>query len=53
MQTSMYRMDGQQVPTVYTGNSLQYPLISHNGRKYEKQCVYIYIYIYIYIYMYN
>ena len=32
-----------------TGNYIQYPVISHNGKEYEKG----YIYIYIYIYMYN
>ena len=32
-----------------TGNYIQYPVINHNGKEYEKECVYIYIYIYIYI----
>ena len=36
MQTSVYRMDKQQ------GNYIQYPVINHNGKEYEK-----------YIYMYN
>ena len=32
-----------------TGNCIQYPVINHNGKKYEKECIYIYIYIYIHI----
>ena len=38
-----------------TGNYIQYPVIYHNRKEYEKEyvcvCVYIYIYIYIYIYL--
>ena len=30
-----------------TGNYIQYPVISHNRKEFEKECVYIYIYIYI------
>ena len=30
-----------------TGNYIQYPVINHNGKEYEKE------YIYIYIYMFN
>ena len=30
MQTGMYRMDKQQ------GNYIQYPMIHHNGKEYEK-----------------
>ena len=29
------------------GNHIQYPVINHNGKEYEKECVYIYINIYI------
>ena len=32
-----------------TGNCIQYPVINHNGKEYEKECIYIYIYIYIYV----
>ena len=33
MQTIIYRMDKQQGPTVYsTGNYIQYPVTSHNGK---------------------
>ena len=31
-----------------TGNYIQYMVINHNEKEYEKQCVYIYIYIYMY-----
>ena len=29
-------MDKQQGPTVQQGNSIQYPVINHNGKEYEK-----------------
>ena len=48
MQTIVYRMDKQQVILYNTGNYTQYPVINHNGKEYEKECVNIYIYIYIY-----
>ena len=25
-----------------TGNHIQYPVISHNGKEYEKDCIYVY-----------
>ena len=25
-----------------TGNYIQYPMINHNGKEYEKECVYMY-----------
>ena len=28
-----------------TGNYIQYPVINHNGKEYEKEYIYIYIYI--------
>ena len=31
-------MDKQQGPTVYTGNYIQYSVINHNGKEYEKEC---------------
>ena len=37
-----YRMDKQQGPTAEHGNYIQYPVINHNGKEYEKN-----------IYMYN
>ena len=27
-----------------TGNYIQYPVINHEGKKYEKECIYIHIY---------
>ena len=35
-----------------TGNYIQYPVINHNGKQYEKVYIYIYIYIYIYTHTY-
>ena len=26
-----------------TGNYIQYPVINHNGKEYEKECIYIYV----------
>ena len=26
-----------------TGNYSQYPVINHNGKEYEKECIYIYV----------
>ena len=25
-----------------TGKSIQYPVVNHNGKQYEKECVYVY-----------
>ena len=25
------------------GNNIQYPVINHNGKEYEKECIYIYV----------
>ena len=42
VQTGIYRMDKQD-PTVYsTGKYVQYPVINHTGKEYEKECIYIY-----------
>ena len=41
-----------------TGNYIQYPMINHNGKEYEKEYIHVCIYMYIhmcvcvYIYMY-
>ena len=35
-----------------TGKYIQYPVINHTGKEYEKD-IYIYIYIYIYMYIYT
>ena len=34
-----------------TGNCIQYPVISHNGKEYEKESIYMYICVYIYVYI--
>ena len=26
-----------------TGNYIHYPVINHNGKKYEKECIYLYV----------
>ena len=41
-----------------TENSIQYSVIKHHGKEYEKECIYIYtffiyVYICIHIYIYN
>ena len=42
MHTGIYRTDKQRGPTVYsTGNYMQYPVMKHNGKEYEKECIYI------------
>ena len=30
----------------HTGNYIQYPVINHNRKEYEKECIYMYIYVY-------
>ena len=47
MQTGMYRMDKQKVLLNDTGNYIQYSVINHNGKEYEKECTYMGRYIYI------
>ena len=42
IQTIIYRMDTRQDRTYSTGNSIQYPVINHNGKEYEKECLYMY-----------
>ena len=42
MQAIIERMD-KQGPTIYIGNYVQYPVISHNGNKYERECIYTHI----------
>ena len=53
MHTIICRMDKQQVLLYSTGNYIQYPVINHNGKEYEKEYIYMYVYIYVteYIYM--
>ena len=35
------------------GNYIQYPVINHNRKAYEKGCTYVCVYIYIHMYIYN
>ena len=36
-----------EVLLYHTGNYIQYPMINHNEKDNEKECVFIYVYIYI------
>ena len=40
--TTMHIIDKQQGPTVQTRNYIQYPIITYNGKKSEKECIYMY-----------
>ena len=42
IQTTMYKTDTQQGPTVWHRNYIWCPTINHNGKEYEKECMYIY-----------
>ena len=53
MQTIIYRMEKQLIYKIQLyspGNHIQYPVINHNRKVYEKN-IYIHTYIYIYIYI--
>ena len=41
MQTSMYRWISNKVLLNSTENSIQYLVINHNGKEYEKEYIYI------------
>ena len=36
-----------------TGNYIQYPVINHNGKEYEKEYIYMCIYMCVCVYMYK
>ena len=40
------QMDAQQGPLQSTGKYIQYPVINHTGKEYEKEYIHIYIYMY-------
>ena len=40
-----------KVPLYSIGNYIQYSMINHNGKEYEKECLNIYIYIFVNIYI--
>ena len=42
MQTGIYKMDKKQGPTVQHRDYIQYPMINHNGKEYEKEYIYMY-----------
>ena len=44
-QTFACRMDKNKMLLYSTGNSIQHPVINHNRKEYEKECIYIYIYM--------
>ena len=53
LQTLIHRMINKFL-LYKTRNSIQYPVLNHNGKDYEKDYTYTYIYIsFIYIYIYN
>ena len=39
MKTGINRMDKQQDPMDSTGNCIQCPVINHNRKEYEKECI--------------
>ena len=42
MQTIIFRMDKQQGPTVLHRELYSIYVINHNGKEYEKECIYMY-----------
>ena len=42
--TTMYKIDNQQGPTISTGNSTQYSVITYMRKESEKEWIYVYIY---------
>ena len=42
IQTITYKIDKQRGPTLYsTGDYIQYPIINHNEKEYEKEYIHI------------
>ena len=41
MQTIIYRMGKQQGPIVQHRNYIQYPVMNHNRKEYEKEYMYV------------
>ena len=39
----LYHLNHQGSPLYSTENYIQYPVISHNGKEYEKECIYMYV----------
>ena len=42
MDAKYFMQMDNQVLLYSTGNYIQYPVINHNGKAYEKECVYMY-----------
>ena len=38
----LYQWINNKVLLYNTGNYIQYPEINHNGKEYEKECIYVY-----------
>ena len=51
IQTTLCKIDEQQVLLYSAGNYIQYLVINYNGKEYEKEYMYSSIYIYIYPYL--
>ena len=43
MQTMLHKTVNKKVLLYGTGNSIQYPVINHDGKKCEKEYIYLYI----------
>ena len=43
MQTNIYRIGNAKVLLHSTGNHIQYPVINHDGKEYEREYIYIHI----------
>ena len=43
----LYIQQGNKVLLYNTGHYIQYSVINHNGKEYEKKYTYVYVYIYI------
>ena len=45
--TTNYKIYKHQVPLCSAGKCIQHSINSHNGKEYDKVCVYIHTYVYI------
>ena len=45
IQTTIYKMDKQQGPTLQLGGYSQHSVINHGGKNMKRICIYIYIYV--------
>ena len=42
MQGIIYRIIHSKVPLYSTGNCIQHSITNHNGKEYEKECLYVF-----------